>query len=194
MKPEVHVPENADWIMCHINPFIFLGEQHGETNVSIVRCQGEGESKIAAFYWKWILNRVYRIMYTWKQRNSVDILMFSGSNNLTALVPRLSYVMVSGISKTAYYNRKWIWNNVYRSLCTWEQRNFNSYNTYVFGVKQHDCINPITVLCQGEWYISWWRPYSILTFGYRPPCLIYRSPWYGTVFELIQLCCWTSKT
>jgi len=42
--------------------------------------------------------------------------MFLRSSNMTALVQRLSYVRVIGISKMAAFNRKWINTTKYRGL------------------------------------------------------------------------------
>jgi len=50
---------------------------------------------------------------------STAIPMLSRSGIMTALVRILSYVMVSGISKTAANNRKCLRNNIYLSWYTW---------------------------------------------------------------------------
>jgi len=60
--------------------------------------------------------------------------------------------------------------NVQISLYPWNQRNSNAY-AYVFGVKQ--CYWTIVRI------LSYVRVsgISISTSGYKPPCLIYHSPW-----------------
>jgi len=42
-------------------------------------------------------------------------------------------------------------------------------------------------------YSSWDIRYFLATYGYRPPSLIYNSPWHSTVIAQVQSQCTTSK-
>jgi len=88
-------------------------------------------------------------------------------------------------------NQKYIWNNVYLSLYTWQQQYSNGY-TYVLEIKQHDCTCANTV-CEYCPMSGWISLVYLQAACNRKWMLIYHKPRCGRVFELVQLWCLTPK-
>jgi len=83
---------------------------------------------------------------------------------MAELVRIPTYVRVSGISKMAACNRKWIWNNVYISAYAWQQRNSNGY-AYAFELAQIHII-AVVISLLNHVYTSWdIRPYPFPVSG-----------------------------
>jgi len=153
-----------------------------------------GKLQMAANYrWRPGTGSAYEITCSAAMRNSNKITTampkFFRSSNMTALARILSYVRVSGISKMAGCNRKWIYTTNLPQIVTWwnsirispvmmlDAKNISIY----VGNSLRSCI-------QAE--IRYFRTTSV----YRPTSSIAHSPRHTVVFRSFQLFCLTSET
>jgi len=109
---------------------------------------------------------------TWMNwERSVSMPMFLRSSNMTALLRILSYVRVSGISKMATCNQKWIYTTNLPQALTWK-------SIWISPVMMLDAKNiaiAVGILLH-HIYTSWDIRHSITISGCRPPSLISHSP------------------
>ena len=96
--------------------FHFEVQKHGATSLETVHVSVSYTSKMTAKNRKWIRKKYIFACIDDSNDIPTAILIFSGSGNTTGPVRLLSNVKVSGESKKATINRKFIRYNVYLSL------------------------------------------------------------------------------